>query len=406
VTRRILILGEGATELRAPGERWAGCARILLSRLFGGPPASLLSFDEQVLSRFRRDLDLLDSEPRVRGEDAQARIGRTLAARDFHGLVLLRDNDQSARRPHGDRRTAIERGFAEAHARGHGIPAVLALAVECIEAWALADPDAWRRAFGRVPKLPSDPEALWGNARDPASNHPKCVLRRCLDEVGRTSMGNAVSQLLAHASLAQVAARCPVGFGRFVLDLRRAFPRIACVVAASTDRAISLDGAPPWGFDTLRDHVHHLQALATAERDGSRIAAILGRKTWQALPALPASELRVDIIVTRDPRCEVPAPALRARSLDAALSTAVAAGVDRVYVVGGGELYREALGHFRCTDLHYTRVEHESPGADMFFPELETDAGWTCAPEPSRHHDNGFDYRIEHWSRFASARTT
>lgn len=401
MNRRILILGEGATELRAPGERWTGCARVLLTRLFGAPPMDLLSFDEHVLSRFRRDLDLLENEPRKHGEDDQARLGRKLAARDAHGLVLVRDNDQSARRTHGDRRSAIERGFAEAHAQGHAVPAVLALAIECIEAWALADPDAWLHVFGTVPTLPADPEALWGDWRNSTSNHPKSVLRRCFEEIGRSSDGNAVAKLLEHASLDLVAARCPRGFGQFVTDLRHAFPRIECVVAASADRAIGLDGHPPWGFDTLRDHVNHLRALASTGVDGSRSAVIIGRKAWQKLPALPAVPQRVDIVVTRNMQLDVPAPALRAASFDEALHKAAAAQVDRVYVLGGGELYREALGHFRCTHIHYTRVDNEFPGADTFFVDFETTAAWRCNPTPTLHHDNGFDYRIEHWSRFA-----
>jgi dihydrofolate reductase len=399
VNRRILILGEGATELRAPGERWTGCARVLLTRLFGAPPEELLSFDEHVLSNFRRGSSF-DDQPRVRGEDAQARLGRVMASRDAHGLVLVRDNDQSARRPHGDRRTTIERGFAEAHAKGHVVPAVLALAIECIEAWALADPDAWLHVFGEVPTLPDDPEALWGDVRDSASNHPKCVLRRCFEEIGRSSAGNAVAELLAHASLELVASRCPRGFGRFVTDLRRAFPPITCVVAASNDRAIGLEGAPPWGFETLRDHVKHLRTLASAGDGRQRSAVIMGRKAWQALPPLPPLPQRLDIVVTRNGQYDVPTHVLRASSFDEALHKAASASVDRVYVFGGGELYREALGHFRCTDLHYTRVDGEFPGADTFFADFEATAAWIRAVDPTQHHDNGFDYRLERWSRF------
>ena len=78
MNRRILVLGEGATELRGPGDRYTGCARTLLTRIFGAPPADLLSFEEHVLSNFRRDFDLT-GEPFVRGEDAQARLGRRRA---------------------------------------------------------------------------------------------------------------------------------------------------------------------------------------------------------------------------------------------------------------------------------------------------------------------------------------
>jgi dihydrofolate reductase len=395
VNRRILILGEGATELRAPGDRWSGCARVLLHRLFGSPSEDLLSFEEHVLSRFRRDSDLVGDEPRVRGEDEQARLARKLAARDSHGLVLVRDDDRR------DRRGAVERGFEEARAEGHVVPAVLALAIECIEAWALSDPDAWLHVFGRVPTLPAQPEVLWGNVRDPTSNHPKHVLRRCLAEIDRRPGGNAAARLLEHASLERIASACPRGFGRFVADLRRAFPPIVCVVAASIDRAIGLDGEPPWGGETLRDHVDHLRRLVSTSGDRNRIAVIVGRKTLQALPALPEPSRRIDIVITRDATYDGPAHVIRASSFDDALVRAAAAQVDRVCVLGGGELYGEALGHFRCTDLHYTRVDRESPGADTFFPDFETNPAWVCGPTSTQHHDNGFDYRIEHWSRFA-----
>jgi dihydrofolate reductase len=394
VNRRILILGEGATELRAPGQQWTGCGRVLLRRLFGEPTEDLLSFEERVLSRFRRDLDLSDTEPRVRGESEQAQLGRKLASRDANALVLMRDND------HRDRRADIERGFADAHAQGHAVPAVLALAIECVEAWALADPDAWHRVYGKVPVLPARPEAMWGVPRDSSSNHPKCVLRRCFEEIDRKPGGNAVARLLEHASLELVASRCPEGLGRFAADLRRAFPPIECVVAASTEHAIGLDGEPPWGAETLREHLDHVRRLASAAV-GSRAAVIMGRKSWQVLPALPASPHRVDIVVTRSQKCDAPAHVHRASSFDAAIGKAATEHAERIYVLGGGELYREALGHFRCTEIHYTRVDTECPGADTFFPAFEGDKVWTCAPSVTQHHDNGFDYRIERWSRFA-----
>lgn len=78
---------------------------------------------------------------------------------------------------------------------------------------------------------------------------------------------------------------------------------------------------------------------------------------------------------------------------------AVASQAGRVFVLGGAALYREALGHFRCTTIHYTRVDFEFPGADALFPEFEPSGAWSCDPAPTSHHDNGFDYRIERWQR-------
>jgi len=46
-------------------------------------------------------------------------------------------------------------------------------------------------------------------------------------------------------------------------------------------------------------------------------------------------------------------------------------------------------------------VETESPGADVTFPDFEATGAWASAAETTHHHDNGYDYRIEHWRRFA-----
>lgn len=403
MNRRILVLGEGATELRGPGDRYTGCARTLLTRIFGSPPAELLSFEEHVLSNFRRDPDLT-GEPRVRGEDEQARLGRKLATvKAAHGLVLMRDNDRSGLRGQGDRRSAIERGFAEAHARGDVVPAVLGLAIECIEAWALADPDAWVRVFGKAPSLPPDPESLWGAVRAPSSlhpsNHPKSVLSRCLEEIGRTTQVNAAAMLLEHASLERVAATCPQGFGRFINDLSRAFPRIECIVAAANDRAIGIEGDLPWGAGTLRQHNVRLVELTSTAAGASNVV-ILGRRTWESLGKQWA-QLRgcLPIVVSGSPELALAAPARRATSFDDALFQAVSANAARVFVLGGGALYREALGHFRCTTIHYTRVDADLPG-DVRFPDFQASGAWTQAAAPTSHHDNGFDYRIERWQRF------
>lgn len=400
MSRRILIFGEGSTELRGPGQQWTGCGRTLLMRRFGSPPADLLILEEHPLSRFRRDLELVGA-PALRGEDEQAALALQIANTTAQGLVLMRDNDRSVRRPHGERRDAVERGFDAARAKGASVPATLALAIECIESWALADPDAWVRVFGKAPKLPSSPESLWGDRKDPSSNHPKCVLRRCLDEIDRTTTMNVPAMLLEHASLERLAAACPQGFGQFIDDLEHAFPCIECVVAAGSDRAIGLDGDLPWGTGTLRDHERHLTEV-TAAPDGAKHAVIFGRRAWNALGSHPPP-LRgcLIFVVSQSPQPALPAPARRATSLDDALNQSVAEGVTRVFVLGGGALYREALGHFRCTDIHYTRVETESPGADVTFPDFEATGAWAMAGASTNHHDNGYDYRIEHWRRFA-----
>ena len=93
---------------------------------------------------------------------------------------------------------------------------------------------------------------------------------------------------------------------------------------------------------------------------------VMGRKTWESLPArfrpLPG---RRNIVVTRQPGYAAEG-AETATSLDAAL--ALAQDAPRVFVIGGGELYAQALP--RAGELVLTEVQAALDG-DVRFPPVD-----------------------------------
>ncbi len=93
---------------------------------------------------------------------------------------------------------------------------------------------------------------------------------------------------------------------------------------------------------------------------------IMGRKTWESLPPrfrpLPG---RRNLIVTRQPGYGAEG-AETATSLDAAL--ALAGAVPTVFVIGGGELYAQALP--LAQRLEITEVQAALPG-DVHFPAID-----------------------------------
>ncbi|MED5618556.1 dihydrofolate reductase [Ideonella sp. BN130291] len=95
---------------------------------------------------------------------------------------------------------------------------------------------------------------------------------------------------------------------------------------------------------------------------------VMGRKTWDSLPArfrpLPG---RRNIVVTRNAQWQADG-AERAASLDKALK--LAGDVPKVCVIGGGELYALALP--LADELVMTEVDAEVAGADTFFPEYRS----------------------------------
>lgn len=130
--------------------------------------------------------------------------------------------------------------------------------------------------------------------------------------------------------------------------------RIALVVAMSLDNAIGKNNQLLWH---LSSDLKRFKALTTGH------TIIMGRKTYDSLPngALPN---RRNIVVSRSLN-QVTGVEL-AHSLAEAFDLAKAE--TQVFVIGGGDIYRQSLAS--ATDLHLTVVDAKYPDADTFFPEI------------------------------------
>ena len=118
-------------------------------------------------------------------------------------------------------------------------------------------------------------------------------------------------------------------------------------------------------------------------------SVIMGRKTWESLPEkfrpLPG---RTNVVVTRQAGY-VAEGAVVADSLGAARAAAARApGADEMFVIGGGELYREALPF--ADRLYLTLIEDNKAG-DTLFPPYEKEFT-KIVSEESREWD-GLRYR-------------
>jgi dihydrofolate reductase len=111
-----------------------------------------------------------------------------------------------------------------------------------------------------------------------------------------------------------------------------ALPRINLIFARAANGVIGKDNAMPW---------HLPEDLAHFKRHTQGCPVIMGRKTWDSLPPrfrpLPG---RTNIVVTRQADWQAEG-ALAAHSLLAAL--AQAAESPEVWVIGGAEIYAQAL---------------------------------------------------------------
>ena len=140
------------------------------------------------------------------------------------------------------------------------------------------------------------------------------------------------------------------------------------IAAVARDGAIGRAGTMPW---------HLPQDLAHFKRTTLGCPVVMGRKTWESLPPrfrpLPG---RRNVVVTRNTAWQADG-AEAAPSLDAALERL--RREERVFVIGGGELYAQALPH--ADGLVLTEVDIDVPDADTHFPAWERGAFTEVARE-------------------------
>ncbi len=94
---------------------------------------------------------------------------------------------------------------------------------------------------------------------------------------------------------------------------------------------------------------------------------IMGRHTWLSLPKAPLSN-RKNIVLSSDKHFKAEG-CLHAKSFEEALN--MAQGDDEVFIIGGGNLYKQALPI--ADKLYLTWIKHNFTDADTYFPTINFD---------------------------------
>jgi len=137
-------------------------------------------------------------------------------------------------------------------------------------------------------------------------------------------------------------------------------PIIALVVARAENGAIGIGGNLPWLLST---DLKQFRKITLGK------PVLMGRRTFQSLPRV--LDHRVNIVLSREPGFVAPGAIVAGsleEGLDHARRAAKEAGVDEIMVMGGEDVFREALP--QASRIYLTEV-HAAPHADTWFPELD-----------------------------------
>lgn len=160
--------------------------------------------------------------------------------------------------------------------------------------------------------------------------------------------------------------------------------RVSIVVAASENGAIGKDNQLLWH---LPDDLKRFKKLTLGH------PIIMGRKTYESIgKPLPS---RPSIVVTHSDEFRSTG-VLVAHSLEQALEIARTLDEEEAFIIGGGEIYRQALEKNLVKRIYLTRVHAEVEG-DAFF-NIPDDSQWITLEEDfhpaDERHSYGFDFVI------------
>lgn len=149
-----------------------------------------------------------------------------------------------------------------------------------------------------------------------------------------------------------------------------AAPAFSIVVAMDSNRGIGIENRLPWRIPEDMQFFKHITISDSV--NGQQNAVIMGRLTYESLPKAfrPLPE-RHNIVLTRNQAYEVPNSVATASNLDAALAWAIRHRCPHIFVIGGAQIFNDAVLHPQCKQVIVTEVDGLFD-CDTFFPEFET----------------------------------
>ena len=159
---------------------------------------------------------------------------------------------------------------------------------------------------------------------------------------------------------------------------------ISLIVAASINNAIGKENQLLWHLP------NDLKFFKNTTWGG---VVIMGRKTFESVnKPLPG---RTNIVITKQPDWNAENVVV-ASSLEDALEKATALNFKEIFIIGGGEIYKQSIEI--ANRIYLTKVHTEIDG-DTFFPDLNNDWKMISNRDFKSDEKNKFDHSFQIWER-------
>lgn len=142
------------------------------------------------------------------------------------------------------------------------------------------------------------------------------------------------------------------------------------IAAIDNKKGIGKNNQLPW---QIKADLKHFTDLTINKKVGKQNSVIMGRKTWESLPEkFRPLKNRLNIVLSKQSNLDLPSGVLNFTSLDEALNVLYKQTIGKIFIIGGGSLYDEAIQHPDCRNLYLTEIKANFD-CDTYFPEIPAD---------------------------------
>ena len=122
---------------------------------------------------------------------------------------------------------------------------------------------------------------------------------------------------------------------------------------------------------------------------------VMGHGTFKSLPNQQPLKDRKNIVLSRENTLQINGVKV-CNSLDSLRETLKSYEKENIFIIGGETIYRQLLNE--CETAYVTKVD-SNPTADVFFPNLDKEAGWLLVEESETKFQGELGYRYCKYKR-------
>ena len=144
--------------------------------------------------------------------------------------------------------------------------------------------------------------------------------------------------------------------------------RVNIIVACAKSNGIGNKGSIPW---TIKKDMTYFKKVTMAASPGKENGVIMGWKTYNSIPKQFAPlNGRINVVVSTT--IEEIEGVFVAKSFDEAVEHLRKNPlVDKIFAIGGAQIYSEAITRDDCGSVYFTRILEPSYECDVYFPAID-----------------------------------